>query len=216
MSVVAGEILQTELERFVSLFSITICTAAAVGFTVIFLIDLCGSVREAWGLRNILLAIEKAKKEIADLQETIEERLEQERERLLQEWNGTREEIGQRKEDLARDLHELKMMVEQERQLQRELIHEVRSIVAEGREMLVQLTEAEKAEFMEKMARAKAERDELLVTLASRKNGLLRRNPGATSAMFTDSLQWAKANLYRLTKEDDIFQKENKGKKLDG
>ena len=72
LSVVAAEVLQVRLEWLVFQLPQTLTLLLASMATIVFSIDTVFSVRDAWGLRNVIMALEKVKCDLEQLQQEVE------------------------------------------------------------------------------------------------------------------------------------------------
>lgn len=188
LSIFAAELIQTHLEHFVFSLDLVILYITVAGLTVVFFMDVCASVKEAWGLRNLLIAIEKAKEEVSRLQNELNvfiqdlgERTEEWLKELEQKW----EHAEKKRDAVMQDIAELQEYILKNGRVSQEKVHQ----------MLIWKLDEEKGHLMQHLQMAKEEQSRLLALLLSRKNNILRRNPGATSKRLEDVFHLIRKHL---------------------
>lgn len=85
LSVCAAECIQPLVELLILPFSVRIASILAGVLLVLFASDTVVSTRDAWGVRNIVIALEKMKQEIEQLYQTMEEYMEELRDDMMEQ-----------------------------------------------------------------------------------------------------------------------------------
>lgn len=185
LSVFAAEVLQARLEQIVALLPSVTATTLAGTVLVLFCADTIVSVRDAWGVRAIVIAMEKMKAELDRLQVELEERSEEFVQQLEERAKAKKAELDAIKDELEQ------MRTEQRQQLVQE-IAQLRSTIEKeqrARELakaqfaarmerdvtaLQQKMEQEQAGLYEKLQQVRAVHTERMVSQVARENLLLQ------------------------------------------
>lgn len=206
LSLLAAEILQVRLERLVFLLPESASVSLALTVTALFAADTVISVRDAWGVRNIVIALEGIKGDLEQLQQEVEARSEEFVQLLETRLKAKKAEVerlkAEQREDLAREIAQLRVVIEKEKQ-ERELARAHFSARVERDVAALQAKlEQEQEGLYDKLRQLKAEQSQrklsqvikrnlLLQTLASseeqlegllqKRGNILHRNPNAKS-----------------------------------
>lgn len=222
LSVVAAEVLQVRLEWLVFQLPQTLTLLLASMVTIVFSIDTVFSVRDAWGLRNVIMALEKVKCDLEQLQQEVEAHSEEFVQLLEARIQAKKEELEQhnqeRRAQLEQEVFQLRTAIEVEKQ-ERELARARLSARIE-RDVVALKTRLrqEKTEFYEKLQEAWTEQEThkvgqldrgnlLLKDLESkerqlwerlqRQGGILHRNPNTTSRELGNLRNYAEQQIKR-------------------
>lgn len=185
LSVIAAEVLQVRLEQLVALVPSITAMVLAIVLLVLFCTDTVVSVREAWGVRAIVIAMEKMRAELDRLQEELEERseefvqlLEDRAKAKKAELDAIKDELellrAEQREQLAQEIAQLRSIIEKE-QRERELARAQfaarveRDVIA-----LQQKLELEQSGLYEKLQQVRADHAARLVSQVARENILLQ------------------------------------------
>jgi len=207
LSVLAAELLQTHIEAAVFSLSEQLAIFLAMGGTILFCIDTLVSARDAWGVRNMVIALEKLKAEVEALQQELEARSEefvQQMEQRLQEKKAELTQLRvEQQEELVREIDQLRRVIETERQ-ERELARARFAARVERDITALQLRiEQERSAFYEKLQQYKddyeagklrqsirenlllqalTDRELQLEALFEKPGNILKRNPNAVTS----------------------------------
>ncbi|WP_099468256.1 putative ABC transporter permease [Konateibacter massiliensis] len=191
LSVLMAEVIHLPIERAVLSMNETVLFVAVFVITVIFMIDAATSAKDAWDLRIVLIALTKAKEEIASLQHQIKEKKDAIAEQLSDTKEYIAEQLSDTKEHIAGQLSDTKVHIaEQLADKKGELaedIHATKEYVMQSIKGNISLPEMDKlkGKLEEELGRYQS-----LVEKVSFSSGrLLRRNPGATSKRFYEALE---------------------------
>lgn len=185
LSVIAAEVLQVRLEQMVALIPSTAATILALTLLLLFCTDTVVSVRDAWGVRAIVIAMEKMRAELDRLQEDLEERseefvqmLEERAKAKKAELDAIKDELElmrtEQREQLAQEIAQLRGAIEKE-QRERELARAQfaarveRDVIA-----LQQKLELEQSGLYEKLQQVRADHSARLLSQVARENLLLQ------------------------------------------
>ena len=106
LSVVAAEVLQVRLEWLVFQLPQTLTLLLASMVTIVFSIDTVFSVRDAWGLRNVIMALEKVKCDLEQLQQEVEAHSEEFVQLLEARIQAKKEELEQHNQERRAQLEQ--------------------------------------------------------------------------------------------------------------
>ncbi|PXV95438.1 putative membrane protein [Lachnotalea glycerini] len=165
LSVLMAEVIHLPIERFVLSLDYTVLVVIALVVTTIFITDVVTSAKEAWNLRIVLVALTKARGEIAALQHQLE----------LKKVQIT-EQFVDKKEELVEDWQAKKDFLLQS------LKGNLQSAVD---------TENIKAKLDEELTKYQS----LIEKFTSTSIWILKRNPGATSKKFYEALENVKEHI---------------------
>lgn len=235
MSVLAAEILQVHIEDLVFGIPEKLLMTLVSAFSAVFIVDTALSVRDAWGVRNIVVALEKIKQDLEVLQDELEEHSEEFVSLMEARIAARRKEIEEFKEDradqIAYEIKLLKTAIEQEKEeretaravlaekISRDVaaihshvserkmdIHEKFQTVREDYEERKQTETAKRAEMIKEWD----SQEELLMKQFQTKGTILQRNPHAVSKKL-GSLKGHAEHHLKSKKEEDL--RKNKTKK---
>lgn len=127
--------------------------------TLLFVIDIIISTKEAWNLRNILIAITKAKEELIELEK-----------KLINKKEEIHSQIESKKEKIEKNVHNIKSNIADVVDIDFDTLHKL-------------INESKSRYFV------------LTNKLNVSKKLLFKRNPGATSKRFYDTLENVKASI---------------------
>ena len=236
MSVLAAEILQVHMEKYVFAIPDRILMTAVSLFSAIFIVDTVTSVRDAWGVRNIVVALEKIKKELDQLQDNLEAHSEEFVGLLEERIAAKKKEIEDYKEDraeqLAYEIKLLKLAIEQEKEEREEakaafsarLQHDIHALHSHVNEQKMGLYEGmyeklqnARDDYEERKQTENKKRDqmlkewddqeELLVKQFQTKGTILQRNPRAVSSKLGSLKRHAERKLSEKNKAESKNQK---------
>ncbi len=194
LSVLLAEIIHEPISVLVTGLSSTVVLILSSVITIIFAVDAFISAKEAWDLRVILIAITKAKEEMQEFEEKLNQKLEETKEVIGDKLEGTKEAIGEKLEE-SREAFEEKMIEkkeawEEKKESFEEKIEGTKDAISD------RLEETKGALEIRKEALVASERyNELVNKLNGSKNLILRRNPGATSRSLSEALDNLKENM---------------------
>ena len=178
LSVLAAEILQVRLERLVFLLPESASVSLALTVAALFAADTVISVRDAWGVRNIVIALEKMKGDLEQLQQEVEERSEEFIQLLEARMKAKKAEVEQQKaeqrEELSKEIAQLRAVIEKEKQ-ERELARAQFSARIERDVTALQAKlEQEQNGLYDKLKQLKAEQSQRKLSQAAKRNLLLK------------------------------------------
>ncbi|MGM9525304.1 MAG: hypothetical protein ACI3U1_03445 [Peptococcaceae bacterium] len=235
LSVVAAELLQVRMEQLVLPLPQQLSVGLACVLSAVFCTDTVVSVRDAWGVRNLVIALEKMKADLEQLQLDVEERSEEFIHLLEERLTAKKAELEQfsqeRREDLAQEITQLRIAIEKEKQ-ERELARAQFSVRIERDVMALQMKlEQEREGFYEKLQQARMEHEErklsqtakgnlLLQSLAAneeqlnilvhKRGNILQRNPNAMSRKLGNLRKHAERQAQRKKSQEKQNFKESR------
>lgn len=179
LSVLAAELLQVKLETLVFALPASASVVLALTVAAVFGADTVISVRDAWGVRNIVIALEKMKADLEQLQQEVEDRSEEFIQLMEVRIKAKKDEVEQLKaeqrEELSREIAQLRSTIEKEKQ-ERELARaqfsaRIERDVTAWQARLEQ--ELAQSDLYEKLRQARAEQEERKLSQAIKRNLLL-------------------------------------------
>ena len=178
MSVLAAELIQIRLEQLVFLLPESASVSLALTVAALFAADTVLSVRDAWGVRNLVIALEKMKGELEQLQQEVEERSEEFIQLLEARLKAKKAEVEQQRaeqrEELSREIAQLRAVIEKEKQ-ERELARAQFSARVERDLAALQAKlELEQNGLYDKLKQLKAEQSQHKLRQVAKRNLLLR------------------------------------------
>jgi uncharacterized membrane protein len=176
LSVLMAEVIHLPIERFVLSLDYTVLVVIALVVTTIFITDVVTSAKEAWNLRIVLVALTKARGEIAALQHQLELKKVQITEQFVDKKEELVEQLTDKKEELVEDWQAKKDFLLQS------LKGNLQSAVD---------TENIKAKLDEELTKYQS----LIEKFTSTSIWILKRNPGATSKKFYEALENVKEHI---------------------
>lgn len=183
LSVIAAELLQSRLESVVFAVPQSMAVALAVGIGIVFCVDTVVSVRDAWGVRNIVIGLEKMKGDLEQLQQDLEDRSEEfvqflekrmktkklELEHLLDELEQRRSE---QKEQLTQEIAQLRLEIEKEKKEREAAKMQLSARIERDINGLQERMEQEREELYDKLRQAKADYEERKLGQTARANSI--------------------------------------------
>lgn len=222
LSVIAAEVLQVRMEHLVLQLPQQLSIGLACSLTTIFCADTVVSVRDAWGVRNLVIALEKMKADLEQLQLEIEERSEEfillMEDRLMAKKEELEQLSQERREELAQEIAQLRCAIEKEKQELELARAQLSARIERDVTVMQQKLEAEREEFYEKLQQLRREQEErklrqtirgnlLLQALASneeqlnallhKRGTILQRNPNAMSRKLGNLRNHAERQMQR-------------------
>ncbi|MFA9375677.1 MAG: putative ABC transporter permease [Lachnotalea sp.] len=173
LSVLLTKVIQLPIESVVlSLKPVTLSAVVAV-ITIIFMFDAVTSAKEAWDLRSVLLALTKAREEIAIIQRQLE---------IKKDIFAV--QLSDKRIDFVEQLIDKRDEIFEELQARKDVIlHSIK-----GNRGNVIDDEILKNRLDEELTKHQS----LVEKLSSTSRWILKRNPGATSNKFYDALEYIK------------------------
>lgn len=202
LSVLLAEVIHLPVESFVLSINETVLLVIVMVVTILFIADAATSAKEAWDLRIVLIALTKAKEDIAALQHQLEVRTEQIAEQITDKKDEFVEQLADKREEIVEQLTDKKdELVEQFTDKRDELVEQftdkkdglVEDLHA-TRDYIIQSLKgniiAVDIDNLKKKLEEERKRYQSLVERHSFANSrILRRNPGATSKKFYEALE---------------------------
>lgn len=187
LSVLLAEFIHIPIERFVLSMNVNVLYGLVLCVSALFVFDAVTSAKEAWDLRILLVALTKAKEEIAALQHQLEVKRDQIAEQLTDKKEELVEQLTDYKEEITSQLVDKKEELFEDFQATKDYI--VQSL-KKGNVV------AKEAENLKKKIDDERKRYQTMVEKLSLPNiRILRRNPGATSKKFYEALESVKDHL---------------------
>lgn len=187
LSVLLAEYIHLPIEHFVLSMNEKVLLGIVLSVSVLFVADAVTSAKEAWDLRILLVALTKAKEEIAILQHQLEVKKDQ-----------ITEQLTDKKEELVEQLTDYKyeitsQLVDKKDELIEDLQATKDYIVASLKKgnIVVKDVESLKKKIEEERRRYQGMVEKLSIPNVR----ILRRNPGATSKRFYEALESVKDHL---------------------
>lgn len=198
LSVLLAEVWQRPIEQYVLSMDRSVLLVVVLVVSVIFLADATTSAKEAWDLRIVLVALTKAKEEIAVLQHQLEVKMDLIAEQITDKRDELVEQIADKKEELVEQLTDKKdELVEQLTDKRVELVGDL----AATKDHILQSIKlptrvSHEADSLKKKLEDERKRYQALVEkLSVPYVWILKRNPGATSKKFYEALESVKESL---------------------
>lgn len=170
------------IERFVLGLSDSVVITAVCLFTVVFVYDFAVSAKEAMDLRRVLVALEKLRADIDEVQRELSARLEESRQQAVERLEESRQQAVERLEEGRQQAAE---RLEESRQQAAERLEESRRALEEKLAFLKEQREIQMGEFR----------------LAHRR--LRRRHPSATTGRLEELLNEVKTEVKKRIAEKD-------------
>lgn len=173
LSVLLAELIHVAVEKAVFSLEDTVLNSIVVVVTILFTIDTISSAKAAFDLRTVLIALTKAKEEIADLQYQLELKKDIIAEQFLDKKGELVEQLTDKKDEFVEGLQAKKEVIFQS------IKDNLGSAV--DTENIKNKLEDEKKKY------------QLLVEKLNFKSGwMLKRNPDASSKTFHEALEYVK------------------------
>lgn len=187
LSVLLAEFIHIPIEHFVLSLNENVLIGVVSSLSVLFVADAVTSAKEAWDLRILLVALTKAKEEIAVLQHQLEVKKDQIAEQLTDKKEVLVEQLTDYKEEIASQLVDKKEELFEDFQATKDYI--IQSL-KKGNLVIKDV------ESLKKKIEEERKRYQTMVEKLSLPNvPILRRNPGATSKKFYEALESVKDYL---------------------
>lgn len=188
LSLLAAEVLQVKLEELVFQLPLGVDTLMALLGVLLFVCDTVVSVRDAWGVRNMVLAMGKMKEDLEALYQDVETRSEefirQHEDAILARKTELDLDESVQRERLTREIAQLQKAIEKERR-ERELARAQFTLrVERDVAALQQKLEVEQKEFYDTLQIRWAEHADQKVRLVGKANLLLRRMVDNEEALY--------------------------------
>lgn len=205
LTILMTEFVHVPVERLVLSIPDQVLTVATVVLTAAIVADFALSFKAAIDLRDILVKMEQAKREMQHIQKRLDviialagEAVGSRRDALAESVSTAREEWAARKDEFVGGMAELKAAIEGR-------LEHIRSIAQEKSSEYLEGVKAEVLDLKEKYAVSAENRNRMARLKGFFQKDLLRSNPGMTSVKFKEELE----ELRQAEKEerDDLRQK---------
>jgi uncharacterized membrane protein len=173
LSVLLAEVIHVPIERTVLSFSQTVLISIVVVITIVFIFDATTSAKEAFNLRAVLVALTKAREEIAIIQHQLEIKKDNFAEQFSDKREVFVEQLSDKKDEFLGGIQAKKDVI----------IQSIKDNIGNTID-----AESLKSKLDEELRRYQS----LVEKINYTGSWLLKRNPGATSKKFHEALEYVK------------------------
>lgn len=175
LSVLLAEVIHLPIESLVLGMDNTVLMIVVFAITIIFTVDAATSAKEAWDLRILLVALTKAREEIAVMQHQLEIKKDYLTEQLVDKKDELMEQLTDKKDELVEEIYATKDYIMQ-------------SIKGN-------LTAVDVESMKRKIEEERHRYQQLVEKFGSSTSWILKRNPDATSRKFYEALENVKEHM---------------------